>query len=160
MISDGTKKKRDLPTKVVNEINAVIIRLLETHNIENRLLFLYESYSTTDDIFKRDRQKEYEKIYGLVISLLERMSELLVDEEITFKEYGELLDAGFDEIRVGVIPTITDYIQIGDITRSRFDNIHTLFIVGANEGVIPKSTSSGGIISDIEKEFILKLFNG
>ena len=156
LISDGTKKKRDLPTKVVNEINAVIIRLLETHNIENRLLFLYESYSTTDDIFKRDRQKEYEKIYGLVISLLERMSELLVDEEITFKEYGELLDAGFDEIRVGVIPTITDYIQIGDITRSRFDNIHTLFIVGANEGVIPKSTSSGGIISDIEKEFLIE----
>ena len=156
LISDGTKKKRDLPTKVVNEINTVIIRLLETHNIENRLLFLYESYSTTDDIFKRDRQKEYEKIYGLVISLLERMSELLVDEEITFKEYGELLDAGFDEIRVGVIPTITDYIQIGDITRSRFDNIHTLFIVGANEGVIPKSTSSGGIISDIEKEFLIE----
>lgn len=156
LISDGTKKKRDLPTKVVNEINAVIIRLLETHSIENRLLFLYESYSTTDDIFKRDRQKEYEKIYGLVISLLERMSELLVDEEITFKEYGELLDAGFDEIRVGVIPTITDYIQIGDITRSRFDNIHTLFIVGANEGVIPKSTSSGGIISDIEKEFLIE----
>ena len=156
LISDGTKKRRDLPTKVVNEINAVIIRLLETHNIENRLLFLYESYSTTDDIFKRDRQKEYEKIYGLVISLLERMSELLVDEEITFKEYGELLDAGFDEIRVGVIPTITDYIQIGDITRSRFDNIHTLFIVGANEGVIPKSTSSGGIISDIEKEFLIE----
>ena len=156
LISDGTKKKRDLPTKAVNEINAVIIRLLETHNIENRLLFLYESYSTTDDIFKRDRQKEYEKIYGLVISLLERMSELLVDEEITFKEYGELLDAGFDEIRVGVIPTITDYIQIGDITRSRFDNIHTLFIVGANEGVIPKSTSSGGIISDIEKEFLIE----
>ena len=156
LISDGTKKRRDLPTKVVNEINAVIIRLLETHNIENRLLFLYESYSTTDDIFKRERQKEYEKIYGLVISLLERMSELLVDEEITFKEYGELLDAGFDEIRVGVIPTITDYIQIGDITRSRFDNIHTLFIVGANEGVIPKSTSSGGIISDIEKEFLIE----
>ena len=156
LISDGTKKKRDLPTKAVNEINAVIIRLLETHNIENRLLFLYESYSTTDDIFKRDRQKEYEKIYGFVISLLERMSELLVDEEITFKEYGELLDAGFDEIRVGVIPTITDYIQIGDITRSRFDNIHTLFIVGANEGVIPKSTSSGGIISDIEKEFLIE----
>ncbi|MGN0252928.1 MAG: PD-(D/E)XK nuclease family protein, partial [Lachnospiraceae bacterium] len=156
LISDGTKKKRDLPTKVVNEINAVIIRLLETHNIENRLLFLYESYSTTDDIFKRDRQKEYEKIYSLVISLLERMSELLVDEKITFKEYGELLDAGFDEIRVGVIPTITDYIQIGDITRSRFDNIHTLFIVGANEGIIPKSSSSGGIISDIEKEFLIE----
>lgn len=156
LISDGTKKKRDLPTKAVNEINAVIIRLLESHDIENKLLFLYDSYSRTDDIFKRDRQKEYEKIYSLVISLLERMSELLVDEKITFKEYGELLDAGFDEIRVGVIPTITDYIQIGDITRSRFDNIHTLFIVGANEGIIPKSSSSGGIISDIEKEFLIE----
>ena len=156
LITDGHRKRSKNSTKAVNEINAVFMRVFEERKIEDRIKILYEEYSKTDDFFKRDKEKEYEKIYGRVAELFERMSELLGDEKITMDEYGELLDAGFDEIRIGVIPTITDYIQIGDITRSRFDDIHTLFIVGANDGVIPKSSSSGGIISDIEKEFLIE----
>ena len=147
----GVKK----PTKTVKEINAVFMRVFETLKIENRMNKLLEEYSITDDSFEMEHKKEYEKIYELIITLMDRMSELLGEENVTLKEYGELLDAGFDEIRIGLIPTITDYIQIGDVTRSRFDDVHTLFIVGANDGVIPKSSSSNGIISDIEKEFLI-----
>ena len=155
LITDGEKKRDKKPTKTVNEINTVFISVLEHKCIEDHIKCLYDKYSKTDEIFKREKEKEYEKIYNLVLGLYDRMSELLGEEKITLSEYGELLDAGFDEIRVGVIPTITDYIQIGDITRSRFDDVHTLFIVGANDGVIPKSSSTGGIISDIEKEFLI-----
>ncbi|MDO4189055.1 MAG: exodeoxyribonuclease V subunit gamma [Lachnospiraceae bacterium] len=151
---DGKTDKK--PTKAVNEINSVFIRVFDKHNLKKRIIHLYEEYSITDDSFKNNSKKEYEKIYESVEKLFLRMSELLGEEKITSKEYGELLDAGFDEIRIGMIPTITDYIQIGDTTRSRFENIHTLFIVGANDGVIPKSSSSGGIISDIEKEFLIE----
>ena len=156
LITDGKKKRGEVPTKTVNDINAVFMRVLEEQNIESRLSELYEKYSVTDELFKIQHEKEYKNIYGLVVDLIDRMSELLGDEKITYKEYGELLEAGFDEIRIGVIPTITDYIQIGDTTRSRFKDIHTLFIVGVNDGVIPKSSSSGGIISDIEKEFLIE----
>lgn len=156
LITDGDKKSVKKPTKTVNEINAVFMRTFETLNIEKRLALLCEEYSVTDDMFEKTHKKEYEKIFEKVHELIERMSELLGDEIISFEEYGELLDAGFDEIRIGMIPTITDYIQIGDITRSRFGDIQALFIVGANEGIIPKSSGNGGIISDIEKEFLIE----
>jgi len=151
--SDSKDKKKS--TKAVNEINTVFMRVFEELEVENRIKMLAEEYSITDDSFENSHKKEYEKIYGLVIELMLRMEKLLPDEKISVDEYGELLDAGFDEIRIGTIPTITDYIQIGDITRSRFDDIHTLFIVGANDGVIPKNNGGGGILSDIEKEFLL-----
>ena len=156
LITDSNRKMSKKPTKAVNEINAVFTRCFSNHNIENRIEKLLNEYSETDETFRWGHEKEYKKIFESVTSLLTRMGELLGEEEITIEEYGELLDAGFDEIRIGIIPTITDYIQIGDITRSRFENVHTLFIVGANDGVIPKSSSSGGIISDIEKEFLIE----
>ena len=156
LITECRLKGVKVPTKAVNEMNAVFTRVFETHFAKERIQLLYKQYSETDGIFKREHEKEYELIYNKVIDLLNRLGELLGEEEITIKEYGELLDAGFDEIRVEVIPSITDYIQIGDTTRSRFDDIHTLFIVGANDGVIPKNSSSGGIISDIEKEFLIE----
>lgn len=155
LITDVDGKRQKNLTKPVNEINAVFIRTFEALDVRNRIQMLIEKYSITDDSFAITHGKEYEKIYDLVIELMNRMNELLVGEIISLDEYGELLDAGFDEIRIGLIPTITDYIQIGDVTRSRFNDIHTLFIVGANDGVVPGNSSSGGIISDIEKEFIL-----
>ena len=124
--------------------------------LEETLKSLAESYSITDEMFEINHGKEYEKVVERTLELFDRMSELLGDEKITLDEYKELLDAGFDEIKIGMIPKITDYIQVGDITRSRFDDIHTLFIVGVNDGIIPKNTNAGGIISDIEREFLLE----
>ena len=154
-ITCDDEKEEKVPTKAVNEINTVFTRVFEGLEIEKAIEKLVDEYSKTDVFFEHEHKKEYEKIFGLVLDLMERLEELLPDEKITIKEYGELLDAGFDEIRIGLIPTITDYIQIGDVTRSRFENVHTLFIVGANDGIIPRVTSSNGIISDIEKEFLI-----
>ena len=43
------------------------------------------------------------------------------------KEYAEILDAGFAEIQVGVIPLATvDRVVVGDITRTRLDRIRVL----------------------------------
>jgi len=151
--SDSKTSKK--PTKTVNELNASIYAFLEANEVQKHLAELTYSYSITDDSFAKDRKKEFEKVYEYTIDLLDKLSELLGNEEITLSEYGELLDAGFDEIRIGLIPTVTDYIQVGDIVRSRFSDIRTLYIIGANDGVIPAKGSSSGILSDIEKEFIV-----
>ena len=155
-ITSVQEKNEKIPTKTVNELNADFYWFFEENNIQNKLEKLSEEYSITDDIFASERKTEFIKVYRETIGLMDKMSELLGNENVTIKEYGDLIDAGFGEIRIGVIPSVTDYIQIGDITRSRFSEIHTLFIVGANDGVIPKNSSGGGIISDIEKEFLVE----
>lgn len=150
---DNNSKK--IQTKSVNELNADLYGIFDILDIQNRLYRLAENIKITDDIFASERANEFGRVFKQTIELMEKMRDLLGDEKITIEEYGDLLDAGFDEIRIGIIPPVTDYIQIGDITRSRFENIHALFIVGANEGVIPQNGNGGGIISDIEKEFII-----
>ncbi len=101
------------------------------------------------------KAKEYDLVYPAVLQLLDKLVELLGDEEMDAESFYELLDAGFSELRVGAIPSKTDYVQIGDLTRSRFRKIKALFFVGVNEGIIPQAASVGGIISDLDREFFL-----
>ena len=51
---------------------------------------------------------EYAQIYRLVMELLEQICALLGDEELELKEFAEILDAGFAEIKVGIIPQNVD----------------------------------------------------
>lgn len=100
--------------------------------------------------------KEFQQIYKIVMELFDKLVELLGDEEVTLKEYEELLDTGYSEIKVGLIPPGVDQIVIGDIERTRLKDIKALFFIGVNDGVIPKIGEGGGILSDMDREVFAK----
>lgn len=149
------EKGKKIQTESVNDYNIGLYGIFREQHIQEKLFELANSIKKTDDIFAKERANEFERVYSETIKLMEKMSELIGTEKIALEEYRDLLDAGFDEIRIGIIPSVTDYVQVGDITRSRFEKVHALFIVGANDGVIPQNNTSSGIISDIEKEFLI-----
>lgn len=100
--------------------------------------------------------KEYEQIYSIVMELFEHLVDLLGEETVTIKEYGELLDAGFAEAKVGFIPPGVDQIVVGDIERTRLKDIRVLFFIGVNDGIVPKSGGNGGILSDLDRELLME----
>ena len=100
------------------------------------------------------RAKEYAQIYRLVMELLDQVYALLGEEEITLQEFMEILEAGFGEIQVGTIPQNVDRVLVGDMERTRLKQIKVLFFLGVNDGNIPKAASKGGIISDMDREFL------
>lgn len=100
------------------------------------------------------REKEYSQIFELVIDLFSRLSELLGTEKIGKKEYREILDAGFGELKVGVIPATQDQIVIGDITRTRLDGVKVLFFVGVNDGIVPSRKNTNTLLTDAEREIL------
>ena len=77
--------------------------------------------------------KEYAQVYRIVMELFDKFVSLLGEEEIALKDYCELLDAGLEEAKVGVIPPSLDQVMIGDVERTRIKNIKALFFVGAND---------------------------
>ncbi|WP_029320315.1 PD-(D/E)XK nuclease family protein [Butyrivibrio sp. AE3004] len=100
------------------------------------------------------RSKEYDVIYRRVMALLEQVTALMGDEKLTFKEYADILDVGFGDIEIGTIPQSVDRIVVGDIERTRLKEVKVLFFLGVNDDLIPKSAGTGGIISDIERQFL------
>lgn len=99
--------------------------------------------------------KEYEQIYRIVMDLYDQMVLLLGDEHCTMKEFGEILETGLVEAKVGLIPPGVDEIVVGDTERTRLKDIKALFFVGVNDGIIPKALGNGGILSDIERELLI-----
>lgn len=98
------------------------------------------------------RAKEYDQIYKIVMDLLDKVTSLLGDETMTIREYSDILDAGFEAAKVGIIPPGNDTVTVGDIERTRLNHIKILFFVGVNDGVVPKAGNPGGIISQFERE--------
>ncbi len=100
------------------------------------------------------REKEYDQIYRALIALLDQMYELLGDEPVSAADYTELVDAGLQEIKLGTLPQKADRVLAGDIERTRLSEVKVLFFIGANDGSIPRATSKGGLISDLDREFL------
>ena len=98
--------------------------------------------------------REYEEIYGLVMELFERLYELLGEEVVSKREYLDILNAGFGELKVGMIPAGADRVVAGDLKRTRLSGIRALFFLGVNEGIVPADTGKGGILTDQEREVL------
>lgn len=149
MLEPLMKKKTEKVTgkEFVKALYAFIVNA----SIEEKLAE-YEQFFTEQGDFVR--AKEYAQIYRLVMELLEQICGLLGEEELEIKEFADILDAGFAEIKVGTIPQTVDKVVIGDIQRTRLCEIKALFFVGVNDGIIPKGGGTGGIISDIDREFL------
>lgn len=100
------------------------------------------------------RSKQFSQLYRNVIDLLEQIHDLIGDEKISASDYLELLESGFEEIRLGTLPQQTDRILVGDIERTRVAQCRILFFAGVNDGNIPRGTSRGGLLSDLDREFL------
>lgn len=120
-------------------------------NIQEKLAAYEEQFRMRGE---EEQAKEYAQIYRLVMELLDQVDGLLSHEKMTLTEFAEIMDAGFAEIEVGTIPGGVDRVIVGDMERTRLNQVKVLFFLGVNDGNIPKSTSRGGIISDIDREFL------
>ncbi len=79
------------------------------------------------------------------MDLLDKLVAILGQEAMTVSEYQEILSSGFESIAVGMIPPDRDCVVIGDMERTRLSDIHTMYLIGANDGAIPKALGNGGI---------------
>lgn len=124
---------------------------IEESRIQEKLAAFEKRFEENGDLL---RAREYHQIYPFIIDLLSQIVELSGGEEMTDQEFADLLDAGFSEIRVGAIPQNVDHVTVGDMQRSRLKEIRVLLFVGTNDGNIPGNTRGGGILSDVDREFL------
>ena len=99
---------------------------------------------------------EHEQAYGLILDLFDQIVGLMGQESLSFSEYKEILETGFQEIKVGLIPSTMDRLLVGDMERTRLNQIKVLFFAGVNDGNVPKTGARGGLFSDQDRELLEK----
>ncbi|WP_346909360.1 helicase-exonuclease AddAB subunit AddB [Faecalicatena orotica] len=135
--------------KTVKDITAAIYTFLVKQQCQIRLKEMEDRFQEQGELALA---KEYAQVYRIVIELFDKFVELLGDEQISLKEYCELLDAGLEEAKVGVIPPSLDQVVIGDVERTRLKDVKALFFVGANDTLLPGNLGQGGLLSERDRE--------
>ncbi len=172
-----TKETREVKEEELERVNNLRVRFIE--QLDDLMFVLKQRYKTVKDVtvslyeflVKQQCQlnlkelelqfqergelalsKEYAQIYRIVIELFDKLVDLLGEERISLAEYCELLDAGLEEAKVGVIPPSLDQIVVGDLQRSRLTDIQVLFFMGVNDTLLPGNLGQGGILSESDRE--------
>lgn len=104
-----------------------------------------------------DKARENAQIWSGIVDLFEELAESLGDENLSLTAYRSILDAGFENMTLGLVPPGLDQVVVGTLDRSRSPEIKALFVLGANEGIFPARISEQGIFNDDERERISSL---
>ncbi|MBC7961178.1 MAG: PD-(D/E)XK nuclease family protein, partial [Vallitaleaceae bacterium] len=143
--------KKDLKkeSSTVASITKAVFNWMRTLRLEEKM--------TEQEVFFEKQgnllyQKEYAQIYKMIVDVLDQTVEILGDSAIVLKEYANLLQAGLEECEMGLVPPGLDQVVIGDLERTRLKEVKALFVVGFNEGKIPKKVSDANILTDYERQ--------
>lgn len=112
--------------------------------------------SNCEETGQMDLASETSQLWSKIIEIFQQMVVLLGEEEITESEFIDLLRSGISSIEIGVIPPASDGLVMGNIQRSRRENVKASVIVYATEGVLPEGDKKGGIVSDEERNLLAK----
>ncbi len=137
--------------RTISSMTDGVISCLEACQVKEKLSKYQEYFESTGQY---GLAKEYEQVYDRVMELFERLKAVLGDQVVNIREYGQILDAGFGEIQVGVIPATVDKVVVGDITRTRLDQVKVLFFLGVNEGIVPSKKDRGSLLTDTDREML------
>ena len=141
----------------ISSVTTVLRQVLESMKLEEKLESFSNYFLERKEPGDENRAREYSQVYERVMELLERLEGLLGDEKADMKNYIQILDAGFEEIKIGVLPATADQVMIGDITRSRLESVKVLFFTGVNEGIVPQRKAGGSLLNDGDREVFKSL---
>ncbi len=103
---------------------------------------------------QEDKAQEYGAVLRVICEVLDEAALLMGEEKVSRTQFAEILRAGFAEAKIGILPRGIDQVQVGDLERSRLEHIRVIFFVGFNDGFVPRRKGQGGVLTDIEREFL------
>ncbi|WP_410497062.1 exodeoxyribonuclease V subunit gamma [Cellulosilyticum sp. ST5] len=116
------------------------------------------AYSKLNEIIAKHKAEgnrlleiENTQIWGKIMEVFERLVDILGEEELNLMTYRRILETSFSYVKMGVIPPAQDQVLIGSVDRTRLPRLKACFILGTNEGVIPKVDETTPIFSDMDK---------
>jgi len=169
--SEELTKEKILIAEVMEEIRKPLMsfhsKIDGKHKVEDICTAIYE-FLIEVNTFQRidawieefekigleDKVKEYNQVQGIVIDILDQAVDVIGEEILDSFEFFKILNSGFTNEEIGVIPVALDQVNIGDIARIKGIDVKALYIVGINDGVLPASKKEEGILSDRDREIL------
>ena len=102
------------------------------------------------------KAREHDQAWNAIIDILDQFVEILGNEKLALPTFSKILEAGLESLRFSLVPPAMDQVLAGDLEKSRLSNVKAAFIIGLNEGVLPKKFTDDGILADEDREKIIQ----
>lgn len=90
--------------------------------------------------------EEYDQLWKIFCDVLDQFVEILDETELDGEEFARLLRLVLTQYSVGTIPATLDQVKISEITRNDRHSVKCLFLLGANDHVMPMVQNSSGVL--------------
>lgn len=142
--------------KNVKEIIRSLYNFLISVGVYGRIQEKIQKLKDSNKIIEIEIANQYTQVWNILMSVFDEMAEALGEESVSFERFRNIFKLAISNYDMGLIPTTKDQVIIGDIERTRNNNIKILFVIGMNDGKFPMIHSDEGFINDAERELLLE----
>nr|WP_326127012.1 PD-(D/E)XK nuclease family protein [uncultured Oscillibacter sp.] len=96
--------------------------------------------------------EETAQLWEILCGVLDQFVEILGPEPMGLDEFTRLFRQVLTEYSVGTIPVSLDQVSVSEITRNDRHTAKYLFLLGANDHVLPSPGQGGGILNDDDRD--------
>lgn len=96
----------------------------------------------------------FKQIWTMFLSSIASIFEVLGEDKMSLNEYCELLSAMLSQMQVSTPPQKLDAVIAASAQHTRVSGIKVAFILGANDGLFPKTVKSHGLFTEREKSLL------
>lgn len=95
--------------------------------------------------------QEHLQVLGGVMDLLDQTVVGLSGLELTLEQYHEVLEAGLESLRVGLVPPGMDEVLVGSVERTRQRTVRALLVLGATDRAFPHRPEEDVLLGDADR---------
>ncbi len=131
-------------------IYRLLVKMNVPANLKTLALHLHEKGET-------DLANEQDRIWDVVIEILDRIAASLEKTSLQPKRFSELLNLIVSMYTIGNVPQGLDEIVIGSADRVKTTAPKVVFAVGVNDGLFPMIPTANGILTDEDRRVLSEL---
>ncbi|MCH5325164.1 MAG: PD-(D/E)XK nuclease family protein [Eubacterium sp.] len=111
--------------------------LFEEADISAAIQGKCQDYTTRDLRYNKAMTEEYNSLWDMTSKLLNSAWETTEGVELSLREYSAILKACAAQITMSLPPQVLDSVIFGDPARTRTAGARAVFVMGAEDGVLP-----------------------
>lgn len=98
--------------------------------------------------------QETAQIWGMLMECLQQINAVLGSTPQKPEDILKILKIALNQYKVGTIPAVLDAVTFGGIDKSRGQEPKIMYVLGANEGVLPSIPAGGSLLTERERALL------
>ena len=137
----------------VSEICTYVYEFLIDIHMQETIESLIINFKENGEL---DIANQYSQVWDIVMGIFDQMVEIMGNEQISLDKYIKVINLGFDEYELGLVPPSIDQVLVSSVDRMKNMNTKNLYLIGTTDGTFPLIAKDNSLLNDNDREMLDK----